>query len=84
MLKGLFRRSSNAQRRQEFPGWPRYADAGKAAPRRPGGRKPACRHCASSRGETNGGPNFGTSIFVKDNGRWLMVFHQAALIPKQR
>ena len=33
-------------------------------------------------GQTSEGPNFGTSIFVKRNGRWLMVFHQAALIPQ--
>jgi ketosteroid isomerase-like protein len=32
-------------------------------------------------GHISGGPNFGTSIFVKDGDRWLMVFHQAALIP---
>jgi ketosteroid isomerase-like protein len=32
-------------------------------------------------GEVSGGPNFGTSIFIKESGRWLMVFHQAALIP---
>jgi len=35
-------------------------------------------------GETSGGPNFGTSIFVNESGRWLMVFHQAASIPQQR
>lgn len=34
-------------------------------------------------GQVSGGPNFGTSIFVKRNGRWLMVFHQAALMPQQ-
>ena len=34
------------------------------------------------KGQTSGGPNFGTSIFVKDGDRWLMVFHQAALIPQ--
>jgi ketosteroid isomerase-like protein len=32
-------------------------------------------------GQVSGGPNFGTSIFVKEKDRWLMVFHQAALIP---
>ena len=32
-------------------------------------------------GEVSAGPNFGTSIFIKEGGRWLMVFHQAALIP---
>ena len=35
-------------------------------------------------GQVSGGPNFGTSIFIKEGGRWLMVFHQAALIPKPR
>ena len=35
-------------------------------------------------GHVSGGDNFGTSIFVKDGGRWLMVFHQAALIPSSR
>jgi ketosteroid isomerase-like protein len=35
-------------------------------------------------GQASGGPNFGTSIFVKEGGRWLMMFHQAALIPPQR
>jgi hypothetical protein len=35
-------------------------------------------------GQTSGGTNFGTSIFVKEGGRWLMVFHQAALIPAPR
>ena len=35
-------------------------------------------------GQVSGGPNFGTSIFVKVDGRWLMVFHQAALIPHPR
>ena len=33
-------------------------------------------------GKVSGGPNFGTSIFVKRGGRWVMVFHQAALIPQ--
>jgi len=35
-------------------------------------------------GQTSGGPNFGTSIFVNQGGRWLMVFHQAALIPQSK
>ena len=35
-------------------------------------------------GQTSGGPNFGTSIFVKERGRWVMVLHQAALIPHPR
>jgi ketosteroid isomerase-like protein len=33
-------------------------------------------------GKMSGGPNFGTSIFVKRGGHWLMIFHQAALIPQ--
>ena len=33
-------------------------------------------------GELSIGKNFGTSIFVKQDGKWLMVFHQAALIPE--
>jgi SnoaL-like domain len=32
-------------------------------------------------GQASSGPNFGTSIFIKQDGRWVMVFHQAALIP---
>jgi ketosteroid isomerase-like protein len=32
-------------------------------------------------GEATSGHNFGTNIFVHRNGRWLMVFHQAAEIP---
>lgn len=35
-------------------------------------------------GQISGGPNFGTSIFIKENARWLMVFHQAALIPSPK
>jgi ketosteroid isomerase-like protein len=31
-------------------------------------------------GTTQAGKNYGTSIFVRSNGRWLMVFHQAAPI----
>jgi ketosteroid isomerase-like protein len=37
----------------------------------------------SKTGETSGGPNFGTSIFANEKGRWYMVFHQAALIPQR-
>jgi hypothetical protein len=32
-------------------------------------------------GEATSGRNYGTNIFVHRNGRWLMVFHQAAEIP---
>ena len=35
-------------------------------------------------GTVSTGKNFGTSIFIKENNRWLMVFHQAALIPAPR
>jgi ketosteroid isomerase-like protein len=35
-------------------------------------------------GEVSEGQNFGTSIFVKEGGRWVMVFHQAALIPGRK
>jgi ketosteroid isomerase-like protein len=35
-------------------------------------------------GDTSTGRNFGTSIFVKEGTRWLMVFHQAALISTPR
>jgi ketosteroid isomerase-like protein len=32
-------------------------------------------------GRTQAGKNYGTSIFVKNDGRWRMAFHQAAPIP---
>jgi ketosteroid isomerase-like protein len=35
-------------------------------------------------GQASEGPNFGTSIFINEGGRWLMVFHQAALIPAKK
>jgi ketosteroid isomerase-like protein len=35
-------------------------------------------------GQVSGGPNFGTSIFIKESGHWLMAFHQAALIPNPK
>jgi ketosteroid isomerase-like protein len=31
-------------------------------------------------GQRSSGPNVGTSIFVKENGRWVMIFHEAASI----
>jgi ketosteroid isomerase-like protein len=34
-------------------------------------------------GEVTSSSNYGTNIFVKHDGHWLMVFHQAALIPAQ-
>jgi ketosteroid isomerase-like protein len=33
-------------------------------------------------GEVSSSHNYGTNIFVYRNGRWLMVFHQAAAIPE--
>jgi spermidine/putrescine-binding protein len=35
----------------------------------------------SKEGKISGGSNFGTSIFVKEGERWVLTFHQAALIP---
>jgi ketosteroid isomerase-like protein len=35
-------------------------------------------------GQSSSGPNFGTSIFVKEDGRWLMIFHEAALLPDSK
>ena len=35
-------------------------------------------------GQSSSGPNFGTSIFVKEDGRWAMIFHEAALIPETK
>jgi len=32
-------------------------------------------------GEVTTSTNYGTNIFVKHDGRWLMVFHQAAVLP---
>ena len=34
-------------------------------------------------GDVTSSSNYGTNIFVKHDGHWLMVFHQAALIPTQ-
>jgi ketosteroid isomerase-like protein len=34
----------------------------------------------SKGGKASSSSNYGTNIFVKDDGRWRMVFHQAALI----
>src|SRR6185437_2578202 len=33
-------------------------------------------------GQANSGPTFDTSIFVKRDGRWLMIFHQTALMSR--
>lgn len=33
-------------------------------------------------GQSSSGSNFGTSIFVKEDGRWLLIFHEAALFPE--
>lgn len=32
-------------------------------------------------GRASSGPTFDTSIFVRRGGRWLMIFHQSALMP---
>jgi SnoaL-like domain len=42
------------------------------------GIETVCRRTKS--GQASSSPNFGTSIFVKKDGRWRMVFHQAAMI----
>ena len=33
-------------------------------------------------GEASSGANLGTSIFVKQGGRWLMVLHHASAVPQ--
>lgn len=33
-------------------------------------------------GEVLSGSNFGTSIFEKQEGKWLMVYHHSSLVPK--
>jgi ketosteroid isomerase-like protein len=35
-------------------------------------------------GEVSGSRNYGTNIFVNRDGRWLMSFHQSAVISKKR
>ena len=35
-------------------------------------------HRRTTSGEVSSSHNYGTNIFVHCNGRWLMVFHQAA------
>ena len=35
-------------------------------------------------GEVSNSRNFGTNIFVNRDGRWLMAFHQSAVIPPKR
>lgn len=32
-------------------------------------------------GAASGGSNYGTSIFIRRDGRWWMMFHQATVIP---
>ncbi len=34
-------------------------------------------------GDASDSRNYGTNIFVNRDGRWLMVFHQSALIPQE-
>jgi len=36
----------------------------------------------TKKGEFVKGSNIGTSIFVKQGGRWLMVYHHASAIPQ--
>jgi ketosteroid isomerase-like protein len=38
-------------------------------------------HRRTTSGETSSSRNYGTNIFVSQDGRWLMAFHQSALIP---
>jgi SnoaL-like protein len=33
-------------------------------------------------GEAGSGVNLGTSIFVKQGGRWRMVYHHASAVPR--
>jgi ketosteroid isomerase-like protein len=33
-------------------------------------------------GEASNGTNFGTNIFQKQNGRWLLVYHHASAVPQ--
>jgi len=40
-------------------------------------------HRRAKTGEVSSSRNYGTNIFVNRNGRWLMVFHQAAEIPQE-
>ena len=35
-------------------------------------------------GEVSKSRNFGTNIFINRDGRWLMVFHQSAVIPPKK
>ena len=38
-------------------------------------------HRRTKTGDVSSSRNYGTNIFVKREGRWLMAFHQSALIP---
>jgi hypothetical protein len=38
-------------------------------------------HRRTKTGDVSSSRNYGTNIFVKHEGRWLMAFHQSALIP---
>jgi ketosteroid isomerase-like protein len=38
-------------------------------------------HRRSKTGAVSDSRNYGTNIFVKHDGRWLMAFHQSALMP---
>jgi len=37
----------------------------------------------SKTGEVTSSRNFGTNIFVNDDGKWRMAFHQSTVIPKK-
>jgi len=41
-------------------------------------------HRRTTSGEVSSSHNYGTNIFVHRNGRWLMVFHQAAAVPEDQ
>jgi ketosteroid isomerase-like protein len=41
-------------------------------------------HRRAKTGEITTSSNYGTNIFCNADGRWLMVFHQAALIPPHK
>ena len=41
-------------------------------------------HRRTTSGEVSSSHNYGTNIFIHRNGRWLMVFHQAAAVPEDQ
>lgn len=40
-------------------------------------------HRRTKTGDVSSSHNYGTNIFVKQEGRWLMAFHQSAIIPEK-